>query len=35
MCECGIKLEFKDNYAKCRICGREYLKENKKVYRKV
>jgi len=35
MCEWGIKLEFKDNYAKCRIFGREYLKENKKVYRKV
>jgi len=36
MCECGEKLEFKDNYAKCRICGRRYemIGENKVIREK-
>jgi len=24
MCECGIKLEFTNNFAKCKVCGNEY-----------
>jgi len=32
ICECGVKLEFNDNFAKCKICGKEYLKKHEKVY---
>lgn len=35
MCQCGIKLKFNEDYAKCKICGKEYLMEKEKVYRKV
>jgi len=33
MCECGVKLEFKDKYARCKVCGKEYkmIGENKVV----
>ncbi len=24
MCECGVKLEFKDGFAKCKVCGKRY-----------
>lgn len=27
VCECGNKLEFKDNKAQCKICGKKYVKE--------
>jgi len=33
MCECGIELEFSDDLAQCKACGKEYLKKNGKVYR--
>ena len=31
MCECGNKLEFESDKAKCKICGREYSKKNDRV----
>ena len=31
MCECGIKLEFKDNKATCKACGLKYVMQNGKV----
>jgi len=24
MCECGVKLEFTNNFAECKVCGRRY-----------
>ena len=31
-CECGNKIEFVKNKALCKVCGREYQKENEKVW---
>ncbi|GAI90297.1 unnamed protein product, partial [marine sediment metagenome] len=34
MCECGIKLEFNGDFAKCKACGKEYkMMDEKKVRR--
>jgi hypothetical protein len=27
-CECGLKLQFRDNRASCGECGRVYAREN-------
>ncbi len=24
MCECGVKMEFKDGFGKCKVCGKKY-----------
>ena len=34
VCYCGGKLEFVNDFAKCPICNREYLKENEKIKEK-
>jgi len=31
VCDCGNKLQFKKNKTVCKICGKKYLKEKKKV----
>lgn len=31
MCECGIKLDFKDENASCAECGKRYIKQNGRV----
>jgi len=31
VCECGEKLEFKDNESQCNVCGKQYIKEKEKV----
>ena len=34
MCECGMKLEFNGDFAKCKVCGKEYkMMDEKKVRR--
>lgn len=34
MCECGVKLEFTNNFAECKVCSKGYRKKEEKVYRK-
>lgn len=33
MCECGVKLEFTNNFAKCKVCAKKYRKKQGKVRR--
>ncbi len=33
MCECGVKLEFTNNFAKCKVCPKKYRKKQEKIHR--
>lgn len=35
VCECGERLEFKNDHAVCSACGKEYVKNNNKVVKSV
>ncbi len=34
MCECGVRLEFENEDAKCNVCNKAYMKDNMTVLRK-